>query len=103
MLSSTEMEGEENIIHNNAHSVIWKEPGDCMFVIKLPLNGLTCRLFSCLYHMHICIHVYSNYNVVCLDMHCMNSTLLALSIKCHCVHVVSKSGISEPSYLGTHT
>ena len=35
MLSSTEMGGEQIIIHNNAHSVIWKEPGGCMFVIRL--------------------------------------------------------------------
>ena len=31
-----EMGGEHIIIHNNAHSVIWKEQGNgCMFVIRL--------------------------------------------------------------------
>ena len=77
-----------------------------MFVIKLILKRLWYKFNMeafCLYYMHIGIHVYSNYNVVCLHMHCMNSTLLALSIKCHCGNDVSKSDISEPSYLGTHT
>ena len=57
-----------------------------MFAIRFVLNRilncgtrLTCKFF--VYTMQICIHVYSNYNVVCLHMHCTSSTLLALSIK----------------------
>ena len=50
MLSSTEMAGEQIIIHNNAHSMIWKEPGGGIFVIRhiIFINcdaNLTCRLF----------------------------------------------------------
>ena len=61
MLSSTEMGGEQIIIHNNAHSVIWKEPGGCitMFAIRLVLNcgtSLTCRLLFMLYaNLHSCV------------------------------------------------
>ena len=71
-------------------------------VVQVKHAGFLFIIILCILH-DIGIHVYSNYNV-CLHMHCMNSTLLALSIKCHCGNdVVSKSNISKPSYLGTHT
>ena len=57
------MGGEQIIIHNNAHSVIWKEPGGCMFAIRLVLNcGTSLTLYA---------NLYSRIQyVVCLHMHC---------------------------------
>ena len=66
MLSSTEMGGEQIIIHNNAHPVIWKEPGGCVCdktYIKTAVvaTSLTCRLFvyttgGVYVYLYSCIH-----------------------------------------------
>ena len=52
MLSSTEIGGEQIIIHNNAHSVIRKEPGGC-----ITMFAINCGTFVFMYTVIIMLYV----------------------------------------------